>query len=333
MPRSPAHPAPTGATIQPTLTTKAGAAPTGLTASAASAFAVSLSWNPVPDAVGYRISRNDLLITPTAIAGTYAAKALGVSRPTASAARGGQPATVETRCCAYTDPVLAGSRYRYNVQAVFADSTVAGTWSADAVVTTPHVAAPRVVTVVPGESSMRLSWEPVSGASGYLVIRDGTAITSRPVRGTSYVDTGLRPGTYTYRVASYEKILVGRKDTAEAEGDLSALTAVRGSTPIRGFADTHSHVFADLAFGGLLFWGQAYGTEQHALQACEPAHDFGLLPNLLGVLSGVHPSSTHGAPDYTGWPRWNTLLHQQMYETWLRRAYDGGLSRALGRSE
>ena len=32
-----------------------------------------------------------------------------------------------------------------------------------------------------------------------------------------------------------------------------------------------------------------------------------------------------GYPDFDGWPRWSTLVHQQMYIEWIQRAWQGGL--------
>ncbi len=49
--------------------------------------------------------------------------------------------------------------------------------------------------------------------------------------------------------------------------------------PLWGFADTHAHLMAHLAFGGEAFWGEPYdpnhtGDEamEHALRSCEPIH-------------------------------------------------------------
>ena len=32
-----------------------------------------------------------------------------------------------------------------------------------------------------------------------------------------------------------------------------------------------------------------------------------------------------GNPQFDGWPRWNSVTHQAVYEDWLHRAVDGGL--------
>ena len=41
--------------------------------------------------------------------------------------------------------------------------------------------------------------------------------------------------------------------------------------------------------------------------------------------NGIAPSSdADGGHDFTGWPKWKSTTHQQMYYKWLERAYQGG---------
>jgi microsomal dipeptidase-like Zn-dependent dipeptidase len=40
-----------------------------------------------------------------------------------------------------------------------------------------------------------------------------------------------------------------------------------------------------------------------------------------------HP---HGYPDFTEWPKYSDILHQQMWVDWIKRAYDGGLRVMVG---
>lgn len=52
------------------------------------------------------------------------------------------------------------------------------------------------------DTQIDLTWDPVTGAIGYDIERDGVVIAS-DVAGTSYSDTGLAPTTtYTYRARS-----------------------------------------------------------------------------------------------------------------------------------
>ncbi len=97
--------------------------------------------------------------------------------------------------------------------------------------------------------------------------------------------------------------------------------------PLWGFADTHAHLMAHLAFGGEAFWGEPYDPShddeagmEHALRSCEPIH---------GGLMDVNPEFGHpaagGWPEFIVWPRFTTIVHQQAYIAWIYRAYQGGL--------
>lgn len=64
-------------------------------------------------------------------------------------------------------------------------------------------------------SSMVIGWNAVSGASGYTVYRGGSKVTTSPVIGTNYTDTGLTAGTsYSWNVTAL--------DAQGAEGAMSA---------------------------------------------------------------------------------------------------------------
>ncbi|WP_181197705.1 membrane dipeptidase [Enhygromyxa salina] len=41
--------------------------------------------------------------------------------------------------------------------------------------------------------------------------------------------------------------------------------------------------------------------------------------------TGLHEDRTGGWPELEGWPRWDTIAHQQSWEGWLHDAYDSGL--------
>jgi hypothetical protein len=104
-----------------------------------------------------------------------------------------------------------------------------------------------------------------------------------------------------------------------------------------GFADIHTHPMAQMAFGGEIFWGQTDGPIETALAWCTPAHG----PGGTGtgsvegdILMTFFESTGYGSglghlvggyPQFDGWPKFTTLIHQQMYIDWIRRAYDGGL--------
>lgn len=106
----------------------------------------------------------------------------------------------------------------------------------------------------------------------------------------------------------------------------------QSAAPITGIADTHTHMFSNLGFGGIVVWGDALpaGTG-HALPSCEPLHgwnggaDYPGMFTGQGLLHGNFGADPGGDSDFTGWPRWNTFTHQQMHIDWLRRAFDGGV--------
>src|SRR5262249_44766117 len=105
--------------------------------------------------------------------------------------------------------------------------------------------------------------------------------------------------------------------------------------------DIHNHQFAYLGFGGLAFHGRAYGEISEALSWCDfvqrsvppdpihgPAGTLDFIGNLLkGIYSGNLAPGHHvgGYPAFDGWPRWDSVTHQSVYEDWLKRAVDGGL--------
>ena len=70
-------------------------------------------------------------------------------------------------------------------------------------------------------SSVSLSWNAVSGASGYNVYRNGSKVNASANTSTAYTDTGLAASTtYSYQVSSI--------DASSAESTLSA--AISGTT-------------------------------------------------------------------------------------------------------
>jgi microsomal dipeptidase-like Zn-dependent dipeptidase len=85
-----------------------------------------------------------------------------------------------------------------------------------------------------------------------------------------------------------------------------------------GLADLHAHFFTDLAYGGRILHGQASapGGPEQALRSCKKNH---------GGITVEGPHDHRGWPTFEGWPKWNSLVHQQAYVDWIRRAWQGGL--------
>ncbi|RCX18767.1 cellulose binding domain-containing protein [Anaerobacterium chartisolvens] len=72
---------------------------------------------------------------------------------------------------------------------------------------TEPIAAPEGITLVPGLSSMDISWGPVACAEGYEVEADGAVVYSGAE--ASYIHTGLVPGTeHTYRVRARNSVML-----------------------------------------------------------------------------------------------------------------------------
>ncbi len=219
--------------------------------------------------------------------------------------------------------------------------------------------------------NVQVTWSAVDGAQTYNVYRNLRyidAAASEVVVGT--VSAGTTSFTDTtvplFIAADYSVSAV----SALGEGPKRQAPETRAvgtpDAPVWGFADTHTHPFVDRAFGGMLFWGRAFGPMSTALGDCGNVHktqnvdagalvagimlggllgpaavaipvagpvlSLGLGP-LLGPTLGaaatdtmqiVHPG-TKGAPTFDDWPRFDTKVHQMMFESWLYRAYVGGL--------
>jgi poly(3-hydroxybutyrate) depolymerase len=91
-------------------------------------------------------------------------------------------------------------------------------------------------------SSMVITWQAVSGASGYHVHRNGTRVNASAVTATSYTDTGLAPATsYAWTVAAV--------DANGASGALSAAASgtTTGSAAVCFTASNYAHTTAGRA--------------------------------------------------------------------------------------
>lgn len=148
-----------------------------------------------------------------------------------------------------------------------------------------------------------------------------------------WVATLLKP------VASKPPCVITPLVTTRRPSEVNPQTANRHEdrSPVWGIADTHAHQFANLSAGGAMFWGASFSPKgslesgiEYALPTCEPAHGqrgFGdIVGNLLrGHIPFLTGHNTHGYNTFEGWPTWDTQTHQQMYVSWLERAYEGGL--------
>jgi microsomal dipeptidase-like Zn-dependent dipeptidase len=107
---------------------------------------------------------------------------------------------------------------------------------------------------------------------------------------------------------------------------------------VRGIADAHVHITADMRGGGEVFGGEPFDRfgivralgQDAAVHGADGSQD--VTGNLLrdGVPFGTH--DTGGWPAFKGWPTFDTNTHEQIYYRWLERAWRGGLRLAVAQT-
>jgi microsomal dipeptidase-like Zn-dependent dipeptidase len=133
------------------------------------------------------------------------------------------------------------------------------------------------------------------------------------------------------------------------------------NAPLWGFADTHAHPGYGLAFGGNLIQGKLFSPladqdarRRDALPTFIESANFEAIGSLAGLLGPFVPGtpiamglgvpfdpltgawigavtreatrpSRLGYPELVGYPKFDQPFGNQMYEEWIKRAYDGGL--------
>src|SRR6267143_2042855 len=178
----------------PSVDTTAPSTPTGLTGAAAGSTAANLSWSASTDNVGvtgYIVRRN-----------------------------GVQVATPATSSFADTG-LSAATTYSYTVAArdaagnISPYSTSVSVTTASVADTTPPSTPTGLTGAAAGSTGVNLSWSASTasvGVTGYIVRRNGVQIATPAT--TTYADTGLSVGTYSYTVAA-----------RDAAGNISANSA------------------------------------------------------------------------------------------------------------
>lgn len=156
-------------------------APAGVNAAVVSESSITVSWDAVPNAAGYRIYRSD---SPS---GTYTQ--VGTSTTTS-----------------YTNTGLSSDTTYYYKVSVYTGN-VTGLQS-DYVSATTKLNAPTGVSATGASRSITVSWTAVPNATGYRIYRSNTSSGTYTQVGTStttsYTDTGLQTITiYYYRVTAY----------------------------------------------------------------------------------------------------------------------------------
>ncbi|HEV7780468.1 MAG TPA: membrane dipeptidase [Chitinophagaceae bacterium] len=111
---------------------------------------------------------------------------------------------------------------------------------------------------------------------------------------------------------------------------------------INGYVDMHAHPVSQWGFGEQLFFGENDGDPKTALGSCNCYHNFVAPPfdgfcgaqnmyrnSMVDKVDKDNHIAVHkkvaGFPNFEEWPKHNSLLHQQMYVDWIKRAKEGGL--------
>lgn len=119
-----------------------------------------------------------------------------------------------------------GTTYYFRVRAI----NNSGMSSNSATVAGAAHIPPPIISGLPGDSSVQLSWNAVSGATGYKIYRSqssGTEGLQTQVTTTSWLDTGRTNGTtYYYVVTSYDST-----DTGPASNEITVTPNVAAGLP------------------------------------------------------------------------------------------------------
>src|SRR5439155_1327205 len=175
--------------------------PTGLTAAAVGSSGANLSWSASTDDVGvtdYIVRRNGVQVAT--------------------------PATTS-----YADTGLAAATtYSYSVAARDAAGNISPNSASVSITladTTPPTTPTGLTAAAAGSTGANLSWSASIdnvGVTGYIVRRNGVQIATPAT--TSYADTGLSVGTYSYTVAA-------RDAAGNISPNSTSVSVTTGSTP------------------------------------------------------------------------------------------------------
>lgn len=185
-----------------TVDTSPPSVPASLSAHAASATRVDLTWSASTDNVGvvkYQLFRNG--------------GATAIAQPTGTS-------LADTAA-------VPSTTYSYQVRAVDAANNVSAlsniAWVATPALPGTLPAAPNGIAAASGNAQVTLNWNAVSGATGYKVYRNASLVGSPTV--TSFTDTGLANGvSYSYQVSGMNSVGEGAKSavvTATPVGSVS----------------------------------------------------------------------------------------------------------------
>lgn len=191
--------------------TTAPTAPGSLTASLSGTTAI-LSWLASTDAVGvsgYRVSRNGAVLAGTVTATSF------------------------------TDAGLSAGTWSYSVTAADAAGNTSAPSNTASVTVGPPPATDTTAPTVPADltttvvgSTVGLSWSPSTDATavtGYRITRNGALRAT--TNDTTFSDTGLAAGTYSYAVSAFDAAGNTSAPSAAASATVAAAEALGFLTP------------------------------------------------------------------------------------------------------
>ncbi|MCA1834310.1 MAG: hypothetical protein ABR548_07395 [Actinomycetota bacterium] len=191
-------------------------------------------------------------------------------------------------------------------------------------------ASGRGASIVAATAPSELADWDIDGSSDDFTIRLRATAQSLVADGTNLAlaegDEGAPRGRFAFSLAE------GCAEFPEIEVNVTG-DPVAGGSPegeTQGYLDAHVHMMAFEFIGGRVRCGRPwhpYGV-QYALVDCADHGPHGQTAALEMVLSGGDPVTGHspeGWPSFQGWPRPESLTHEQIYYKWLERAWRGGL--------
>lgn len=196
-----------------------------LKASSVTTNSAVLTWDAVPGAEQYQVVYNNKLIQT-------------VSEPTCKLS------------------LSAATEYKYSVRAIAGSQK--GAYGSVYIITLPGKASTPTASSIT-DTSVKLSWKAVSGASGYVVeyYKSGKWVTLKAVTSTKYTVSGLKAkSTYYFRVKAYKK---GTSGVAYgAESSYVKVNTLLGAPKLVASAATDNAIKVS--------WGKVSGAAGYVLQ-------------------------------------------------------------------